>query len=441
MKSTTMKNLITFLSLVFILVDVTAQDNAVVPKKGWNIGFLPAVAYDSDLGVYYGIIINPFDYGDGSVYPNYLQSVYLQISGYSKGSSEHALEYETYTLLPSIRFTAKLKYQGYKAYPFYGFNGKESIYRPEWEDEESSMYKTRMFYRIEKKNLKVSADLQDTIGSSNFMWQAGWAVGSYHVAPVNIRKMNSKLSGDKVLPDTASLYDNYVSWGLIAEDEKEGGVVNTLMAGLVYDSRDRLTNPQKGLYTEINIRYMPSFLTRGGYSDLSLGLIHRQYITLVTGRMIFAYRIWFNASLAGNQPFYARQQLVSFRNTEGFGGSYTLRGVLMQRIVTRDFLLATAELRSRIVNFRFINQNWYFGAIAFMDAGKIIRPLKINFGNVPTAEVNSYFAPPDKTLHKSAGAGIKLAMNENFVLSAEYALAFDRQDGKSGLYLGLNYQF
>ncbi|HRR94243.1 MAG TPA: hypothetical protein P5348_09655, partial [Bacteroidales bacterium] len=73
-----MKRLITLLSSVFILLDITAQDNAIVPKKGWNIGFLPAVAYDSDLGVYYGIIINPFDYGDGSVYPNYRQSVYLQ---------------------------------------------------------------------------------------------------------------------------------------------------------------------------------------------------------------------------------------------------------------------------------------------------------------------------------------------------------------------------
>lgn len=441
MESIAMKRLITLLSSVFILLDITAQDNAIVPKKGWNIGFLPAVAYDSDLGVYYGIIINPFDYGDGSVYPNYRQSVYLQISGYSKGSSEHALEYESYSLLPGMKFTARFKYQGYRAYPFYGFNGRESVYRPEWEDEKSSMYKTRMFYRIEKKNLKVSADLQDTIGSSNFMWQAGWAMGSYRAAPVNTERMNRKLSGGKVLPDTASLYDNYVDWGLISEDERGGGIVNTLMAGLVYDSRDRLTNPQKGLYSEINIRYMPSFLTRGGYSDLSLGLIHRQYITLVKARLIFAYRVWYNASLAGNQPFYARQQLVSFRNTEGFGGSSTLRGVLMQRIVTRDFLLATAELRSRLVNFRFINQNWYFGAIMFMDAGKIIKPLKINIGNVPPAEVNSYFALPDKTLHKSAGAGFKLAMNENFVLSAEYAMAFDRQDGISGLYLGLNYQF
>jgi len=32
-------------------------------------------------------------------------------------------------------------------------------------------------------------------------------------------------------------------------------------------------------------------------------------------------------------------------------------------------------------------------------------------------------------------------MNENFVLSTEYAVPFNSQDGTSGLYLGLNYQF
>ncbi len=37
--------------------------------------------------------------------------------------------------------------------------------------------------------------------------------------------------------------------------------------------------------------------------------------------------------------------------------------------------------------------------------------------------------------------GLKLAMNENFILSADYGLALNDQDGKSGLYIGLNYLF
>jgi len=114
----------------------------------------------------------------------------------------------------------------------------------------------------------------------------------------------------------------------------------------------------------------------------------------------------------------------------------------MQRVVTKDFLLGTAELRARIVNFRFIKQNrWYLGMIAFTDAGRILRPFKVNTEKVPDELRPLYFGVTDKSIHATLGAGLKLVMNENFVLSAEYARPFDPQDGISGLYLGLNYQF
>jgi hypothetical protein len=114
----------------------------------------------------------------------------------------------------------------------------------------------------------------------------------------------------------------------------------------------------------------------------------------------------------------------------------------MQRIVTRDFLMGTAELRARLVNFRFIKKNmWYLGAIVFTDAGRILKPFKVNTSSVPSDLKPLYFAEADKSVHATFGGGIKVVMNENFVLSAEYARTFDPQDGISGLYLGLNYQF
>jgi outer membrane protein assembly factor BamA len=402
-------------------------------KKGWNIGYLPAVAYDSDLGVYYGIIIEPFDYGDGRIYPNYYQKLYLQISGYSKGSSEHLLEWDTYTFLPSMKFDVKLKYQGYKAYPFYGYNGNEAIYNHSWEKADDPDYKTQMYYRVARKHFRVSTDVQDTIGNSKFQWQAGWDLAYFDMGAV---KNTGKY------PDTAALYENYINWDIISPAEKDGGITNSFLFGLIYDSRDRLTNPGKGIFTELNLRWMPSFLQTGGYSSLSIGIIHKQYFTLVPRRIIFAYRLWWNSNLAGEIPFYARQILTTFASSEGYGGTSTLRGVLMQRIVTRDFLLGTAELRTRLINFRFIKDNmWYLGAVAFTDAGRILRPFNVNTGNVPSDLKPLYFTEPDKSIHATLGIGLKLAMNENFVLSAEYARPFDPQDGISGLYLGLNYQF
>ena len=354
-----MRNLLSALLFMAISGTVFSQTDGDNIKKNWNFGFLPAVAFDSDLGLFYGIIINAFDYGDGSIYPNYRQSVLLQIAGYSRGSSEHYIEYDSFTLLPSVRFLSRIRYTGNQAYPFYGFNGNQSWYNHAWEMPDDPSYRTRMFYRLDRKNFQMYANIQDTIGKTKFQWHAGWEMGSYKIAPVNIAKINKKLKEIDQLPDTAALFELYKDNGLIRDSEKDGGLVNSIMLGLLYDSRNKLTNPDKGILTEINLRWIPSFFSKDHFSGLSIGLIHKQYFSVIRNRLIFAYRLWLNASIGGDQPFYTRQLLTTFASAEGYGGYNTLRGVLMNRIVSDDFLLANFELRSRLVNFRFINQNWY----------------------------------------------------------------------------------
>ncbi len=86
-----MRKVVCLMVVLMLAVLCFSQEKTDIIKRGWNLGVLPAVAYDSDLGVYYGIIFNPFDYGDGSIYPNYFQSLYLKIAVYSKGSYEHIL--------------------------------------------------------------------------------------------------------------------------------------------------------------------------------------------------------------------------------------------------------------------------------------------------------------------------------------------------------------
>lgn len=53
-------------------------------KKGFGFGAIPAVSFDTDLGFQYGAIVNLYDYGDGTIYPKYNHSLYLEWSRYTK---------------------------------------------------------------------------------------------------------------------------------------------------------------------------------------------------------------------------------------------------------------------------------------------------------------------------------------------------------------------
>ena len=57
--------------------DTTATKNV---RKGWTFGALPSVSYDADYGFQYGALTNIYYFGDGSTYPEYLHSLYLEAS-------------------------------------------------------------------------------------------------------------------------------------------------------------------------------------------------------------------------------------------------------------------------------------------------------------------------------------------------------------------------
>lgn len=45
------------------------------------------------------------------------------------------------------------------------------------------------------------------------------------------------------------------------------------------------------------------------------------------------------------------------------------------------------------------------------------------------------------TIHSITGVGLRAALNENFIISVDYGFAFDKQDGSSGLYIGIENVF
>ena len=415
-------------------------------KTGWTFGALPAISYNTDLGFQYGALVNFYYYGDGKTYPKYLHSLYAEVSRYTKGSGINRFFYDSEHLIPGIRITSDLSYLTEKALDFYGFNGYDAVFNEDWSNDESDDYITRMFYRHERKMFRFMTDFQGKFSYKPLRWVAGFGVLHNKVAPVDLERLNKGKDEEDKLPDVPGLYDKYVSWGIIKEDEKEGGWSNYLKLGLVFDTRDFEPNPMKGIWSEVVLFAAPGFLGNGDYGFAKISATHRQYFTLVKDRLSFVYRLNYQGTIGGDVPFYMQPYMInSFSNssnTDGLGGSSTLRGVMRNRVVGDGFAFGNAEFRWKFFKTVLWKQNIYLGLNAFADAGMVLQKIDLDLSKVPdNVGLQNYFLTDEESLHTTYGAGLRIVMNENFIVAVDYGRPFDKRDGGGGIYIGLNYLF
>ncbi len=416
-------------------------------KKGWNIGFLPVIGYSSDIGLQYGALANIYDYGDGSTYPKYDHSLYFEVSRTNKGGGINQFFYDSEKLLHGLRVTADVTYLTEKALDFYGFNGYQAVYNPLWEDDsqDSTVYKTRMFYRHERKLLRIGVDLQGKFSNQKIKWLAGLAFLKTETAPVDIDRLNKGLSDSKKLPDVPGLYDNYVSWGVLSPEEIKGS--NTVLRlGLIYDTRDNEPNPMKGIWSEVIFAIAPTFLGDGDFGFIKIAAAHRQYFTLINNDLSFAYRLAYQGTIAGKVPFYMQPYMInSFAQTttiDGLGGSRNLRGIMRNRVVGDGMAYGNTEFRWKFYRFGLIKQNFYLALNAFADAGMVVQNIPVDKSGIPeNVDQSQYFSDGPDKLHVCVGGGLRVVMNQNFVISADYGAALDKRDGDTGLYIGFGFLF
>lgn len=420
-----------------------AQDTTAV-KKGWSIVPFPVLGYDADMGFQFGALGSAFYYGDGSTYPEYLHSIYAEASWFTKGSAVYQLFYDSKHLLPwNIRITADFAYLTEKALDFYGFNGYQAAYYQDLEDDGSDDYISRVYYRQERKLFRTVIDLQGNLAGPKIRWIAGFSLFDIRTATVDVENINKGKKESKMLPDTTLLYDHYVDWGLIEEDEKNGGSTKMIKVGLVFDTRDNEPAPNRGIWSEILFLTAPGFMGNKPYAFNKLAITHRQYISIVKNKLVFAYRLSMQTTIGKQAPYYILPyQFSSFTKTtkpDGLGGSNTIRGVLRDRIVGDGTAYGNLEIRWKFLKTILFNQNLYLAVYAFYDAGQVIREREMDMSMVPPEDMTSgnYFDQKNDGLHQGLGLGLRVGLNENFVLVVDYGRALDRRDGVSGLYIGV----
>ena len=493
-----MKRLFLFIISVLLVMPILAAKKEKVQqvdslgrkiKTGWNFGALPSVGFDADLGFQGGALANVYYYGDGSQYPEYIHSIYAEAAYTTKNYGIFRVNFDSKGLIPKHRLTIDATYQPDAMCDFYGFNGYQSNYNSaihSWSSNPEKMdvdaYQSRAFYKYKRDLFRFAADIEGTIWK-DIKWNAGVGVLGYMIDECNIDMLNGKhkyelgddgkpIDQKAMNPEIQGLYEKYIKWGLIDQAEARGGWHPYLRAGLTYDSRNMRTCPTKGIYADAFFTYTAAFNAAygqqadAGYNHLQFNFNFRHYVPVYQDRVIFAYRLGVQNNIAGKSPFY----MNSYLNTifiqrvmyEGLGGANSLRGIMRNRILANGFAYANVELRTKVAKFDIGRQHFYIGLAPFFDLGVITQPYeldeekildafnkdddqyKLGLGDYFKLDENGNIDQSEVYMpHMAAGLGLKIAMNENFVFSVDWAMALDKRDNAkwANFYIKMGYLF
>ena len=418
-------------------------------KQGWNIGPLPVLGFDSDLGFQYGACVDIFNFGDGSRYPRYFYKFNVEVSRYTRGSGVFRFYADMPYLIKDTKLFFDLTYNYSKKFEFFGFNGYEAgRYDPNLAENVGVEDFKSGYYFIKRNTLRFVGSMQRPLRFiPNLNWVVGLAYYNVSTDSINLPSYEGQ----------QTLYTNYVNAGIIKENEKNGGNIAQVRLGLNYDSRDHNSDPSKGIYAEYTLTGSSDFIDGNGYNSLIQTFMWRHYVPIYKDKLTFAYRLGVQHKIAGSMPWYMINNinLPFFQKmyTEGLGGVVTMRGVNRNGVLGDGFVLGNVELRWHFLDFKFINQNWQLAFSPFFDAGMIIQPFReeeiiqiqreyeesLPEGQEPE---QLYYSGDKESVHMSAGAGLKLIMNRNMILAVDAGRALDPRDGeKFKFFVGFNYIF
>jgi len=435
-------------------------------RTGWTFGILPSVAFDADLGFQYGVLSNVYYFGDGSTYPDYMHSLYFEAAYTTKRYGLFRFSYDSKYLIPKHRFSFDATFIPDAMSDFLGYNGYQSVYNDVWRNSKKYTidegYKTRAFYKYKRNLLRIAADISGTI-KGNFKWATGLGFLGYWTGSVDIDMINKNKKEEKKLPtDIDGLYEKYVLWNIIHEDEKDGGMHPYLRAGLVYDSRNKQANASKGMYADAFFTYTAGFGKSSPYNNLKFNAVFQHYVPVYKDWITFAYRAGAQVLVAGKSPFYLDNYLNALYYQrvlyEAVGGANSVRGLIRNRVTANGFGYATAEFRFKVWKFKIKKENFYIAFNPFCDMGMVLQPKSLDEQVILASiavtdpefniakDLNTYINFDKKEIYKphfGVGVGMKIAMNENFILSVDWAMPINKQDNASmaNIYVKMGYLF
>ena len=404
-------------------------------KKGLSFGPLPFVAYDAERGFNIGLILNVYNFGDGSYYPNPKSTLKFCGSYYTGGRKYLQVTYDDLYLIPGVRFSTGVTLISDSKLDFYGFNGSQSVLDMSYFNKvDGASNPNRRFYFMERTIPSFKIDFVGHI-TKNFYWEGG-----YHFTYTKASEYVAK--GETAAASDASLFGLYKAWGIIPSNVANGGISSEIRGGLMYDTRNSENNPTQGIWAEAFLSAAPKFIGNTiGYSRVDA--VWRQYLPLYKDKVVFAYRLNYCQFLGSEAPWYMLPyQYVVGPNSDkdAVGGYRTFRGAMSSRLQGKGVGFYNAEIRYRFVDFKFLKQNWGIAISAFNDGARVFVPYTLTnaTGAYPEAFSKYVNASSPDVFHFSIGGGLRLIMNRNFIVCCEIGHCLNPQDNNKTMTLDLN---
>lgn len=412
--------------ILLLVLGLTVARAQETPKTGWAYVPLPNINYNSDLGLSLGAFCDFFYYGDGTIYPNFLHHGGITGTYSTKGSWYLHAYFESIKLIPGLRISTSATYRDAGANSFYGFNGIASPFDPSLEYNKVTR---TAWYTNQRRFVRMAVAVQGPIAG-----KLNWVGGAVfrHVMMADF-KLNNYDSGN-------SLFIAYKQAGLIHDDEFSGGTSLELKGGISYDTRDIEMFPTKGAYGEL-LLIGNGDLKQWRYNYLQVAARWKQYISLIPDWLIFAYQICFQHTLAGEIPYYNLNELATihyiYEENAGLGSRYSIRGYNYNRISAAGYAWSNIEFRVIPLKFRLFKQSFRIVLNPFMDLAAITRTYRLE----KQKQIPAFYQTRKTPVMASAGCGIKLHMNTNFILSLDFAKAFDPQLSNLMINMATTYVF
>lgn len=383
--------------------DAQRDDRAAVSSSGrvptgWDIAGVPALNFDADEGLGYGVILELYNYGTG-VQP-YRYSIQPTVFLTTQGRRDYTVFVDAPALVPGgWRASAFAGNEQQLAQPYYGV-GNDTPYDPGAE-RGANPY----FYRFGRNRWRVTADFQHRVGHSSvrLLVGAGVSRSTIDITPFDSgTTLIAQQLGGRTPPPSRTNY---------------------LRAGLVWDTRDHEIGPVRGTWAELLVQRADKSL--GATEDFTrVTSTVRKYVPLAP-RLTFAQRLMAQ-QVIGPLPFDELSIIQSsFKQQEGLGGSSSIRGLPKDRYIGKALILGDSELRWRVTEFRLVGRPSFLAFSTFLDAGRVWSD---------QLRVDQVF----DQLHVGYGGGARIGVGPSFIVATDVGHS---NESAAAVYVGLGWMF